>query len=323
MKLNYVVLLFALSLNITLGTTYYSKPQAADYKVGDIFIEDVTQTRTSGTTNIKETSTLKSVENFSGNEVQVWESVKNTTSPTVSTEVYRQMQDKDGIFIRYIDSTLDYAGLGLYKRLSKNLGNTFAINSTIIDTTTFSSASLGINGISFSGYGVATVSGTLLGVEIISTNMGNIQCFKIQIDSLSEADLGNSQYGKIAFEETAQGTWWHSNTYGVVKSNLTISRKLSDDSGYSEEDYYTEDRIMTLSSVDTSVSKEIVALTNDGKLQNNMNGWMWMGSLPWIYNANTGNWGYLANQELYVWDASETKWLTFNQSTQAWNYAQN
>ena len=53
-KLNYVVLLFALSLNITLGT-YYSKPQAADYKVGDIFIEDVTQTRTSGTTNIKET----------------------------------------------------------------------------------------------------------------------------------------------------------------------------------------------------------------------------------------------------------------------------
>ena len=81
---------------------------------------------------------------------------------------------------------------------------------------------------------------------------------------------------------------------------------MSDDSGYSEEDYYTEDRIMTLSSVDTSVSKEIVALTNDGKLQNNMNGWMWMGSLPWIYNANTGNWGYLANQELYVWDASET-----------------
>jgi len=49
---------------------------------------------------------------------------------------------------------------------------------------------------------------------------------------------------------------------------------------------------------------------------------MWMGSLPWVYNASTENWAYFANQELYVWDASEAKWLFFDQRNKTWDYAQ-
>lgn len=321
--MKYALLIYILLISNSFGFNYYSKPKSPNYKVGDIVIEDVRESRTSGLTHIKETSTLTSIENFSGNEVQVWESVKNTTQPTVSTEVFRQLQDEDGIFLRYIDSTLDYAGLGVYKRLEKDLGSYFAINSTIIDTTTFYSASLGISGDSFSGYGVATVNGTLIGIETISTNMGNIECFKIQLNSVSESDIGNAQYGKLEFEQTGQGTWWVSNSYGIVKSNITYKETLSDDYGNSQVDEYIEEREITFSSVDTSKVEEIVSFTNNGKLQNNMGGWMWMGSLPWIYNASTGNWGYLANQELYVWDASESKWLFFNHGNQTWSYAQN
>ena len=79
---------------------------------------------------------------------------------------------------------------------------------------------------------------------------------------------------------------------------------------------------MTFSSVNTNNVEEIVSFTSNGKLQNNMGGWMWMGSLPWIYNANTGYWGYLGNDELYVWDASESKWLFFSHNNQTWNYVQ-
>ena len=321
--MKFVPIVFMMLVYNSFGTSYYSKPKNANFKIGDITIVDVRETRNSGSTLIKETSTLKSIENFSGNEVQVWESVKNTTQPDVSTEVFRQLTDKNGIFLRYIDSTLDFAGLGVYKRLEKDLGSYFTMNSTIIDTTTFYSASLGISGESFSGYGVATINGTLLAIETISTNMGNIECFKIQVESVSEADFGNSQYGKIEFEEIGQGIWWHSNSYGIVKSNITYTQTFSDDYGNSEKDEYTEEREMTFSSVNTTNVEEIASFTSNGKLQNNMGGWMWMGSLPWIYNASTGNWGYLANEELYVWDASESQWLYFNRTNQTWNYAQN
>ena len=321
MNNNYIWLVILILCKSAFADTFYSKPQIPKFSVGDTLVESVTQKYESQTIKSTETSVLNKIETFSGNNYNHWITTTNIFEPTESTTTTRRFADDMGVFVAMSADSDDNNGLAVYKTMQNDLGEKFKVGDIILDSTAFFNTTILHEGVTSSGYGLTAIKGTLNGIQNITTNIGEIECYSIDFFTETVIRFGNAQNSRFDYVKSEQGTIWQSNSLGRVKSSVQISEEINDD-GYTQSTTYFEDRILiSAPDIKTAIAIDKFS-TSKELLQNNMGGWMWMGSLPWVYNASTENWAYLANQELYVWDASEAKWLFFDQRNKTWDYAQ-
>jgi len=300
-----------------MATTYYDKPKSASYQVDDIVIESVTTTYSDYTVVSTETSKLEKIETFSGNSYNHWLTTISTTEPTVSTTSSRRFEDSMGTFVVLNSDSESNSGMAVYKTLKNDLGNKFQVGDLILDSTAFFSSTILYNGVTTSGYGVTAIKGFLNGVEQVSTNLGDLSCYSIDIETETAIKFGNAQNTDFQYSKSESGTIWLSNDYGRVKTSIEITEGFLDD-GYTESLTKNIERVLISAPIQSNPSVISTYSTSEELLNSNMSGWVWLGAFPWIYNANTGDWGYFANQELYVWDAAQNIWLTFDGGLNKW-----
>jgi len=301
--------------NTVSGKDYYAKIDSPSYSVGDTKIFSVTRVE-NGITNTfnKKHKVIDSYHLFD-ELITNWEITTNRTNDTIN-----QWLDKDGVF-QTIGSGESGAIVEVSKVIKKRTGEFFEKGNIIEDKAFFFSRTAEIGGLPFSGYGNGTIMSLFSDVDVIQTPFGLVDCYKTVRQIRLNSTIGNASVGLIKEEAFEYGTVWLSPVHGIVMSNLSTEREVSD--GISSiKTKHTDETLLTFSPF-AHQGNTIQAFTNDEISLNQWGGWAWMGSLPWIYNASTGHWGYLANEELYVWDASKSKWLFFNKGKQTWNYAQN
>ena len=308
--LHYTV--FILFNTLQAGEIYFHKPDSPVYSIGQNKIFTVVQEKDGVVTTFNETFKVIDQFELSGQTITNWEKTNDSTN----TKTFL-LDDKYGSF-RTIGSSETDELVKVSKIISNNLGNYFVVGNIIEDKSIFFSHTAKIGGLPFSGTGVATIKSILLGKEFVESSLGTIECYKIIRQTSSTETLGNSSYGLVNIENKTSGTVWISNTHGKVKSELNISIEVNDGMSQTTEKS-TEISTLIYSPFDNE-PLPIKSFEHSELLNNQMKGWMWMGSFPWIYNANTNDWGYLVSKNLYLWDASESKWLFFDQVNQSWNY---
>ena len=212
-----------------MATTYYDKPKSASYQVEDIVIESVTTTYSDYTVVSTETSKLEKIETFSGNSYNHWLTTISTTEPTVNTTSSRRFEDSMGTFVVLNSDSESNSGMAVYKTLKNDLGNKFQVGDLILDSTAFFSSTILYNGVTTSGYGMTAIKGFLNGVEQVSTNLGALSCYSIDIETETAIQFGNAQNSSFQYSKSESGTIWLSNDYGRVKSNIEITEEYLDD----------------------------------------------------------------------------------------------
>jgi len=305
-------MIFSVSL---FATEYYPKFVDPIYSIGDTFVYSVTTEKDGASAQFTQTKKVKDIFSSFGELVTVW-----GVSRSDSDDNLVEYHDANGAFYSIGSSPPSFE---VSKIFTTDLGEYFQKYEIIESKVFFSAGSERINGQAFSATSNGTIRSIFNGIETVETSFGSVECYKLVRQMRTTTTVGNTEEGLFIKEDFYYGTVWFSEVHGTVKSEITFEKKLSNTTTTLIEDKYKNISILTDSPY-SNQTQTIVSYNDDEIFNNYWKGWAWMGSLPWIYNASTGHWGYLAaNNELYLWDASESKWLFFNQSTQTWNYAQN
>ena len=303
-------LIFSISL---FSSEYYPKFVQPIYSIGDTFVYSVTTEKDGASAQITQTKKVKDTFSSFGELVTEWE-----VSTSDSNYKKNEQHDANGIFFSTGGSS---PAIQLTKTFTTDLGEYFLKYNIIESKVFYFAGSEKINGQAFYCNGNGTIRSIFNGIETVETSFGPVECYKLIRQIRTTIILGNTDVGVFVKEEFQYGTVWFSEVHGTVKSEITSEIKLNNTTTTLVEDKFKNISILTYSPY-YNKTQSIVSYNADEILKNKWKGWAWMGSLPWIYNANTGHWGYLANEELYVWDASESQWLFFNRSNQSWDYAQ-
>jgi hypothetical protein len=258
------------------------------------------------------TEKLVEREAISNSVVEKWEVINTQTSPTL--EVTRTLIWKDTNGDMILEDYLDNDGEGftaVYNTINGIGEKTLSIGNQVTDKSTVGSVTLKMYGYLFGGYGAEKVSETLSGVISLSTPIGSVNCFKLSHSQEITSDVYNDSQGKFSIGATASGTIWHSNKYGLVKSEITnnYNYTLLGESSSSSD---VTTKTLISANISNSTANSVSLITNSS--QSVFDGWSWH-RWPWVYNSERGWLFYYGNN---VWDNSSRKWFYWDSSSSSW-----
>lgn len=258
------------------------------------------------------TEQLVETETVSNSIIEKWEVIKTQTSPSLEVTRTWVWRDKNGDMI--LEDVLDNDGEGftaVYNAINGIGEKTLSIGSQVTDKSTIGSVTLNMNGYLFGGYGAEKVSENLSGVIALSTPIGSVNCFRLSHNQEVSSDLYNATLGKFSISGTGSGSVWHSNKYGLVKSEITTNYNylLQGDSSSSSD---VTTKTLISANISNSTANSVSLITNSS--QSVFDGWSWH-RWPWVYNSARGWLFYYGNN---VWDNSSRTWFFWDSSSSSW-----
>jgi hypothetical protein len=307
----FLLILLAGSFELLANIEYESKKYPA-YSIGDVLTYTEIEKGQDYLTESTITEKLVEKETIANSVVERWEVIDTQTSPTL--EVTRTLVWKDTNGDMILEDYLDNDGEGftaVYNTINGIGEKTLSIGNQVTDKSTVGSVTLKAYGYLYGGYGAEKVSEILSGVIALPAPIGSVNCFKLSYSQEAAADLYNDTQGKFSMGATASGTVWHSNKYGLVKSEITTSYNyLLQGESSSASDVTTKTLISA--NISNSTANSISLITNNS--QSVFDGWSWH-SWPWVYNSERGWLFYYGNN---VWENSSRRWFFWDSSSSTW-----
>lgn len=297
---------------VTIVFGEYESKKYPIYSIGDVLTYTETEKGQDYQTESTITEKLVERETISNSVVEKWEVINTQTSPTL--EVTRTLVWKDTNGDMILEDYLDNDGEGftaVYNTINGVGEKTLSIGNQVTDKTTIGSITLKMYGYLFGGYGAEKVSETLNGVISLSTPIGSVNCFKLSYSQEITSDVYNDSQGKFSIGATASGTIWHSNKYGLVKSEITnnYNYTLLGESSSSSD---VTTKTLISANISNSTANSVSLITNSS--QSVFDGWSWH-RWPWVYNSERGWLFYYGNN---VWDNSSRKWFYWDSGSSSW-----